>query len=133
MDCHDARQQLAAGLRPGSRPPERAVLGFHLAGCAGCRATLEALSPPDDTLLQALLAQHASTVAATASVSARTSRRTTRRWIVALMVGLLLASVGFGGRWWWGKQSAVASIVVLPTVASEVDMPSVTAQETATI
>ena len=133
MDCHDARQQLAAGLRPGSRPPERAVLGFHLAGCAGCRATLEALSPPDDTLLQALLANHARTVAAKTTVATRTSRRMTRRWIVAIMVGLLLASVGFGGRWWWGKQAAVASIVVLPTVDSEADVPSVIAQKTATI
>ncbi len=37
MNCSAARHLLDHGVRPGSSPPERAELGFHLAGCADCR------------------------------------------------------------------------------------------------
>jgi LCP family protein required for cell wall assembly len=38
MNCAAARQLLEQGVTPGSSTPERAALGFHLAGCAECRA-----------------------------------------------------------------------------------------------
>lgn len=38
MDCREARRLLDAGITPGSHNPERATLGFHLSGCAACRA-----------------------------------------------------------------------------------------------
>ena len=38
MDCTAARRLLDRGVTPGSATPERAALGFHLAGCAECRA-----------------------------------------------------------------------------------------------
>ncbi len=44
LDCRAARRLLDQGVTPGSRPPERAALGFHLARCADCqayRATLQ--------------------------------------------------------------------------------------------
>ena len=37
MDCREARRLLDAGITPGSQSPERATLGFHLAGCEACR------------------------------------------------------------------------------------------------
>jgi LCP family protein required for cell wall assembly len=54
MNCSQARILLDQGIRPGSTPPQRASLGFHLAGCAECQAYLASLQ---DDLLSALLAQ----------------------------------------------------------------------------
>jgi LCP family protein required for cell wall assembly len=53
MECAEARRLIDAGLRPGSTDPRRAALGFHLAGCAACRAYSKRPSP--DQLLLALL------------------------------------------------------------------------------
>ncbi|MEO7909873.1 MAG: LCP family protein [Roseiflexaceae bacterium] len=53
MNCPAARRLLEQGVRPGSSPPERAALGFHLAGCADCRAVRANLN---DQLLNSLLA-----------------------------------------------------------------------------
>ena len=38
MDCSAARHLFDQGVTPGSTAPTRAALGFHLAGCAKCRA-----------------------------------------------------------------------------------------------
>lgn len=54
MNCAEARLLLDRGITPGATPPERAALGFHLAGCAECRA-YRAASEHD--LLQSLLLQ----------------------------------------------------------------------------
>lgn len=56
MDCREARRLLDQGVTPGSARPERAALGFHLAGCAACRA-YRAGGP--DALLAALLLEPA--------------------------------------------------------------------------
>src|SRR5579859_7855476 len=40
MDCQEARRAIARGVEPGSRTPERVTLGFHIAGCAACRARI---------------------------------------------------------------------------------------------
>ena len=53
MNCPAARRLLEQGVRPSSSPPERAALGFHLAGCADCRAYRAQI---DDQLLSSLLA-----------------------------------------------------------------------------
>jgi LCP family protein required for cell wall assembly len=54
MNCAEARRLLDAGARPGSATPERARLGFHLAGCAACRAYLATL---EDDVLEGLLSR----------------------------------------------------------------------------
>lgn len=54
MECAEARRLLAQGIMPGSATATRAALGFHLAGCAGCRAYRQAA---EQDLLSALLAQ----------------------------------------------------------------------------
>lgn len=38
MDCSEAQRLLDQGVTPGPHPAQRAGLGFHLAGCAPCRA-----------------------------------------------------------------------------------------------
>src|SRR5262245_2344144 len=43
MDCRQARRLLSQGLAPGSSSPDRAALGFHLAGCPNCRAFRDGL------------------------------------------------------------------------------------------
>src|SRR5262245_3709327 len=43
MDCREARRLIDQGVVPGSASAERATLGFHLAGCADCRAYRAAL------------------------------------------------------------------------------------------
>lgn len=64
MDCSAARRLIDSGVSPGSTNPERAALGFHLAGCPQCRA-YRAMGG-ERGLLAALLAD----VAAPAAVSA---------------------------------------------------------------
>ncbi|HEU5085966.1 MAG TPA: hypothetical protein VFT99_00930, partial [Roseiflexaceae bacterium] len=38
MDCREACNLIDQGVEPGSGNPLQAALGFHLAGCAACRA-----------------------------------------------------------------------------------------------
>ena len=57
MNCSEARRLLDRGVAPGSAPAERAALGFHLSGCAECRAYRQAL---EQDLLHALLTHSAS-------------------------------------------------------------------------
>jgi len=60
MDCHEARRLLDRGVIPGSASPERATLGFHLAGCPACRAYRVAVQ---DRLLADLLAHEPKLIA----------------------------------------------------------------------
>jgi LCP family protein required for cell wall assembly len=100
MECAEARRLLDAGVEPGSTDPRRAALGFHLAGCAGCKAY--AARPSDETLLLALLDEQP----AEARPAPPRSRRPApprpaplaRRWRLALYGGLalLLLLVGAG-------------------------------------
>ncbi len=57
MDCGEARRLIDMGVRPGSTEPRRAALGFHLAGCAACKAY--AANPDNSGLLAALLEEPA--------------------------------------------------------------------------
>jgi LCP family protein required for cell wall assembly len=54
MNCQEARRLLDQGVIPGSASAERATLGFHLAGCADCRAYRATIQ---DRLLASLLLQ----------------------------------------------------------------------------
>lgn len=115
MHCSDARRQIAAGVRPGSRPPERVLLGFHLADCASCRAFLELQTPPDDTLLHALLAQ-TSTDPSTSSVAPPPRFG---RWAIGALVLIILVAGGIGGRALWartdvGTPSAASNLAAVP-------------------
>ncbi len=38
LDCREARRLIDHGVTPGSTRPDRRALGFHLVGCAACRA-----------------------------------------------------------------------------------------------
>ena len=117
MDCHEARRLLAAGVRPGTRPPERALLGFHLAQCAACRAILDAQAPPDDTLLLALLAQ---TPPALPAAPPRGFPR--RRWLLAMLaIGLLV--LGGTGIWLTRQGPAAATTQRVPGGPAAADAP----------
>jgi polyisoprenyl-teichoic acid--peptidoglycan teichoic acid transferase len=99
MKCREARPLLDSGVRPGSREPIRARLGFHLAQCPSCRAYQQ---DPQAQLLRELLAEPV------ADVPAR-RRRPPWQWqqqpawrtgllaLAALLVmafGYLLGSIG---------------------------------------
>jgi len=88
MECHDARQLLDRGTIPGSADPQRARLGFHLAGCPACRA-YRARSD-EQLLLRGLLAQQL-TVPRRAPLARRRSQRPLRIAGATLMVSGALA------------------------------------------
>src|SRR5215208_3408213 len=94
MNCPAARHLLEQGVRPGSSPPERAALGFHLAGCADCRAYRTQM---DRQLLSSLLAadQPRSQPGATTLIEPVTNRTaTTRTWRASLSQALWYGSLG---------------------------------------
>lgn len=99
MDCREARRLLDEGVTPGSSPPERAALGFHLAGCAACRRYRN--TPEDQRLLADLLT--AQTLERRPAPVARRARRPDAliwaRRVGMLLVGLIvLFGVYFVGR-----------------------------------
>jgi LCP family protein required for cell wall assembly len=94
MNCPAARHLLDLGVRPRSSPPERAALGFHLVGCADCRAYRANL---DDQLLSSLLAADETMPLSVATVpiepaTARTAA--SRPWRVSLSQALWYGSLG---------------------------------------
>src|SRR5690242_3793481 len=97
MDCPAARRFLEQGMRPGSSPPDRAALGFHLAGCPSCRAYRAQL---DDSLLSSLLAAAqpqplpAPTPAAAASKTTAAASAPSRTWRAPLSQALWYGSLG---------------------------------------
>jgi LCP family protein required for cell wall assembly len=101
MDCREARRLLDAGITPGSQSPERATLGFHLAGCEACRSYR---SEREAVLLDRLLNTPAAPVFAPKSVQApavsgvsalgRRERLARALWMIGIAVlGTLLLAV----------------------------------------
>jgi LCP family protein required for cell wall assembly len=94
MNCSAARSLLDQGVRPGSSAPERATLGFHLAGCADCRAYRANL---DDQLLSSLLAaEQMPTLPAMPALAepATASTAPIRTWRASLSQALWYGSLG---------------------------------------
>ncbi len=112
MECQDVRRQLAAGIRPAVRPPERAQLGFHIANCADCYALLEVLKVEEQRqLLATLLAEPVVASQTAASTAAKSTRR---RWPVAIVGMLLLLMLG-SGWWWWSTPAQVVGVQAEPS------------------
>jgi polyisoprenyl-teichoic acid--peptidoglycan teichoic acid transferase len=94
MNCPAARRLLEQGVKPGSSPPERAVLGFHLAGCADCRAYRAHM---DHQLLSSLLAvdETRPQSAALAPIEPAANRTAaSRAWRASLSQALWYGSLG---------------------------------------
>jgi LCP family protein required for cell wall assembly len=109
MDCRETRRLLDDGLAPGSSTPERAALGFHLAGCAACRSYRA--SPPDERLLAALLEERPVAVSVSGHALARRARRAVvERWVRRAGT-VALALVALVGLYYVGQVAfAVATI-----------------------
>jgi LCP family protein required for cell wall assembly len=97
MNCPAARRLLEQGVRPGSSPPERATLGFHLAGCADCRAYRAQM---DSQLLSRLLAadeakpQSIAPALIEPPTAATTATAASRSWRASLSQMLWYGSLG---------------------------------------
>jgi LCP family protein required for cell wall assembly len=93
MNCPAARHLLEQGMQPSSSTPERAALGFHLAGCADCRAYRTNL---DDQLLNSLLAAETMPLAtATVPIEPATSPTPLgRSWRASFSQALWYGSLG---------------------------------------
>jgi LCP family protein required for cell wall assembly len=105
MNCPAARRLLEQGLRPGSSSPERAALGFHLAGCADCRAYRAHV---DDQLLNSLLAAHeirSLSAAPTLIVPATNEAVARRSWRMSLSQAL-----------WYGGLGLLATFVLVVVI-----------------
>lgn len=112
MECQDVRRQLAAGIRPAVRPPERAQLGFHIANCADCFALLEVFKVEEQRqLLASLLAEP---VVATPSANIAQAKSGKRRWPLAVVGMLLVLGLG-GGWWWWSTPAQVVGVQAEPS------------------
>ncbi|HEU5101960.1 MAG TPA: LCP family protein [Roseiflexaceae bacterium] len=95
MNCAEARGLLARGVSPGSSSPERVALGFHLAGCADCRAYRASLN---DHLLASLLAAEQAapppSVSAPAEPAPAKQQVTGRSWQASASRALWLGGLG---------------------------------------
>ncbi len=93
MNCSTARRHLEQGVRPSSSPPERAALGFHLAGCADCRAYRAHI---DGQLLISLLAANQTRPQSAAPAPIKPANRTSasRTWRASLSQALWYGSLG---------------------------------------
>ncbi|MDW8145386.1 MAG: LCP family protein [Roseiflexaceae bacterium] len=87
LDCREAQRLIDHGVAPGSTRPDRRALGFHLAGCAACRAYRMRSS---DVLLTALLETPLDAPAPSPAQLSRRSRQTAR---VIRNVSLTLAGI----------------------------------------
>lgn len=100
MECSEARRLIDEGVQPGSAAPQRAALGFHLAGCPACRAYRA--RPAEQSLLEALLAEGDGWQAEQAPTAARPGPPRVRRrqrapwWRYAVVAALAVVAVGFG-------------------------------------
>lgn len=148
MNCPEARRLLAQGVSPGSGSPERAALGFHLAGCPDCRGYRASLNDP---LLSSLLAAErpapppsatapAEPVALAPAVPAPVESLAGRSWRASVSRALWYAGLGV-----LGTVVLVALIVlggaalsifnihrnvqamIVPTEAAEASQPSASA------
>jgi LCP family protein required for cell wall assembly len=116
MNCSEARKLLDAHVTPGPGDPIRTQLGFHLSGCAACRAYRQRADP----LLSALLAD----VPAPAPPPAPAARRRPRRLI---WPGLALAALALLGWWLSPTLLALATIGGNLAAISEASEPIPTA------
>ena len=140
MECSEARSLIDAGIAPGSRDPTAARLGFHLAGCADCRAYRAAQS----ALLASLLADAAATPQAAATTQELSpqlrpapqahgqprgrGRVGTIAALLAMGVAVLALSAWLGGKWARTQENLAAMIV---TVAPTAPLPTGTVGTTA--
>ncbi|MEI7772070.1 MAG: transcriptional regulator, partial [Chloroflexales bacterium] len=87
IGCGEVQGMLDAGLRPGAHERRLVELGFHMAGCAACRAYCDQL---DTALLGALLGVPLEPPAALV--------RPARRWpryAAIVAAALLVGGLGF--------------------------------------
>ncbi len=91
---------MAAGVSPGTRPGQRPELGFHLAGCAACRAFREQLvtvaAPP--TAKAARVAVMAAPPELVPQPEVRVAPRSRVVWLLPVVVLLIVLALG----WYWG-------------------------------
>ena len=98
MECSEARRLSDRGVSPGSTDPQRAALGFHLAGCAACRAYRSG----ELSLLEALLAEEAGPAEARPAPPGRPAPPRVRRrrgapwWRYAALGVLAVLALGLG-------------------------------------
>jgi nucleoid-associated protein YgaU len=113
MDCRQARHLLDQGVVPGASDAQNKILGFHLSGCAACRAYRK--QADERRLLHVLMGQHPH-----AGISALPRRRVrqcgNQRMRVASAAFLVSSAL-----------AVVPSHSILPAVASEVRHTSVAA------
>ncbi len=98
LDCREARRLIDRGVSPGSTRPDRRALGFHLAGCAACRAYR---ARRNDELLAELLAAPRDLAASPVAPHPRPARQTARliRNVSLTLAGIAaVLSVMFLGR-----------------------------------
>lgn len=128
MECQDVRRQLAAGIRPAVRPPERAQMGFHIANCADCYALLEVLQVEEQRQLLTTLLEEP--VLAAPTPTPAPTNPTRRRWPLAVFAMMAVLVLG-GGWWWWSTPAEVVGVQVepsntpAPVIAGGVAEPSV--------
>ena len=98
MDCNDTRRMLERGVAPGSASAPCALLGFHLASCATCRAYRKQVEI--SRLLTALLAQPTPSLALALREPPATVRRRSlsarQSAGAALLIATALAAVPLG-------------------------------------
>ncbi|NNJ12666.1 transcriptional regulator [Chloroflexales bacterium ZM16-3] len=88
MGCDEARRLIESGVRPGPKSLEQVTLGFHLTGCAACRA---AIDQADMALLGDLLGD-----LLVPPVAPETALAPQRRipWVRYAVIGLAVLLVG---------------------------------------
>ncbi len=135
LECREARRLIDHGVIPGSTRPERRALGFHLAGCAACRAYRARSS---NAVLAALLETPPDPVASPATRHARPARETTR-WLrnVSLALAGIAAvlSVIFVGRLAIAFASIAGSVGAMTgnTAQAPIALPGTIPPELATL
>ncbi|HEU4323734.1 MAG TPA: LCP family protein [Roseiflexaceae bacterium] len=133
MDCREARRLLDSGVTPGSQSPERAALGFHLAGCEACRRYR---ADREAHLLELLLARPAATSVQPSEPSPTAGRRerlAQTLWVAGMAVlGMLaliiLVGTALAARSLFAIHNNVQAMIV-PTTVPATALPTPTATE----
>ncbi len=118
MQCEEARCLLQQGMRPGTREEQRIRLGFHLSGCAQCRAYREQLDGTDERLLAALLLEPLPS-ASIPPLQRPSPAPLLRRALVGVAILLAAWLLFMFGRTVWAvyqiRQNVQAMVVATPT------------------
>ncbi len=133
MDCREARRLLDSGITPGSQSPERAALGFHLAGCEACRRYR---AEREAHLLELLLAQPAVSPVEPPEPTPTASRRerlAQTLWfagmaVLGMLALIILVGAALAARSLFAVHTNVQAMIVPTTVPATV-LPSPTATE----